>query len=98
MALATPAGLVEMLDAARERVFADPAVNVSSSQTLNAALRGFADARSDGIVQLTTGGAAYVAGAGGGMAVGARALAAFARVVADGSPALVALHTDHCPP
>jgi fructose-bisphosphate aldolase class II len=98
MPLATPVQLAEMLDAAGDGGFAYPAVNVSSSQTLNAALRGFADARSDGIVQLTTGGAAYAAGAGGDMALGALALAEFARVVAEGWPMLVALHSDHCPP
>jgi len=77
--------------------FAYPAVNVTSSQTLNAALRGFAEAGSDGIVQVTTGGAAYLSGAGDD-ARGARALAAFAHVAAEGHPTLVGLHTDHCPP
>jgi fructose-bisphosphate aldolase, class II len=96
--VATPAQLAEMLDAARGGGFAYPAVNISSSQTLNAALQGFADARSDGIVQLTTGGAAYAAGAHGDMTLGARALAEFARVVADAWPVRIALHTDHCPP
>ncbi len=52
-----------MLDAAAERGYAYPAVNVTSSATLNAALRGFAEAESDGIGELTTGGAAYVSGA-----------------------------------
>jgi fructose-bisphosphate aldolase class II len=98
MPLATPAQLVGMLDAARAGGFAYPAVNVTSSQTLNAALRGFAEAGSHGIVQLTTGGAAYAAGPGGDMAAGARAVAEYARAVAEGVPVLVALHTDHCPP
>jgi fructose-bisphosphate aldolase, class II len=96
--LATPAQFGDMIDAAREGGFAYPAVNVSSSQTLNAALRGFGEAGSDGIVQITTGGAAYAAGAHGDMALGARAIAEYARVVAEGWPVLVALHSDHCPP
>jgi fructose-bisphosphate aldolase, class II len=88
----------QMLDAAAEAGYAYPAVNVSSSETLNAALRGFAEAESDGIVELTTGGAAYVSGAVRHAASGARALAAFAHEVGRTHGVLVALHTDHCPP
>jgi fructose-bisphosphate aldolase class II len=89
----------QMLDAAAAGGYAYPAVNVTSSETLNAALRGFAEAESDGIVELTTGGAAYVSGAAVGRGErGARALAAFAREVAGDYDVLVALHTDHCPP
>ena len=88
-----------MLDAAAEGNYAYPAVNVSSSETLNAALRGFAEAESDGIVELTTGGAAYTSGTAVGHGeLGARALAAFAHEVARGCGVFVALHTDHCPP
>ena len=79
--------------------YAFPAVNVTSSETLNAALRGFAEAESDGIVEMTTGGAAYASGAAVGSGeLGARALAAFAHEVARHYGVLVALHTDHCPP
>jgi fructose-bisphosphate aldolase, class II len=89
----------QMLDAAAEGGYAYPAVNVSSSETLNAALRGFAEAESDGIVELTTGGAAYTSGSALGHGeVGARAFAAFAHEVARGYGVFVALHTDHCPP
>jgi fructose-bisphosphate aldolase class II len=70
---------------------------VTSSQTLNAALRGFADAESDGIIQVSTGGADYLSGAVKDMVVGSVALAHFARSVADSYPVHVALHTDHCP-
>jgi fructose-bisphosphate aldolase, class II len=99
MAVATPAEYAAMLDAAYTGGFAYPAVNVTSSQTLNAALRGFAEARSDGIVQLTTGGAEFASGGYvKNMLAGAKAIAAFAREVADHYPVLVALHTDHCPP
>jgi fructose-bisphosphate aldolase class II len=90
---------VQMLDAAAQGGYAYPAVNVSSSETLNAALRGFAEAESDGVVQLTTGAAAYASGAGVGEGeAGARALAAFAHEVGREYGVLVALHTDHCPP
>jgi fructose-bisphosphate aldolase, class II len=88
-----------MLDAAATGGYAYPAINVSSSETLNAALRGFAEAESDGIVELTTGGAAYVSGAAVGHGeLGARALASFAQEVGRGYGVLVGLHTDHCPP
>lgn len=87
-----------MLDAARAGGYAYPAVNVSSSETLNAALRAFADARSDGIIQITTGAAAYLSGPTQDMAAGALAFAELAHVLAGRSPVLIALHTDHCTP
>src|SRR6185437_11971426 len=75
-----------------------PAINVSSSQTLNAALRGFAEAESDGIIQVSTGGAEYLSGPTvKDMVTGAVALASFAREVAKKFPVTIALHTDHCP-
>jgi fructose-bisphosphate aldolase, class II len=99
MAIATPARYAEMLDAARAGGYAYPAINVTSSDTLNAALTGFADAGSDGIVQITAGGAAALSGGGPAhAAAGARALAVMAREIAERVPVSVALHTDHCPP
>jgi fructose-bisphosphate aldolase class II len=87
-----------MLDRAKEYGFAYPSINVTSSQTLNAALRGFADAQSDGIIQVSTGGAEYLSGQRvKDMVTGAVALAEFAHVVAARYPVHVALHTDHCP-
>ena len=86
-----------MIDAAATDHFAYPAVNVTSTQTLNAAIRGFAEAGSDGIVQITTGGAAYLAGSPADPVLGARAFAAAAHVVAAAAPVFVALHTDHAP-
>src|SRR5580692_8258554 len=98
MPIATPDIYAQMLDRAKQQGFAYPAINVTSSQTLNAALKGFADAESDGIVQVSTGGAEYLSGqAVKNMVVGASALAEFAHVVADKYPVHVALHTDHCP-
>jgi fructose-bisphosphate aldolase class II len=87
-----------MIARALDGGYAYPAVNVSSSQTLNAALRGFVEAESDGIVQVTTGAAAYAAGQAGDMAAGARALAGYAHAVGADLPVRIALHTDHCPP
>jgi fructose-bisphosphate aldolase class II len=87
-----------MLDKAKQNSFAYPAINVSSSQTLNAALRGFAEAGSDGIVQVSTGGAEYLSGSTvKNMVSGAAALAAYAHEVAKNYPVNVALHSDHCP-
>ncbi len=87
-----------MLDAARRGGYAYPAINVTSSQTLNAALQGFADAESDGIIQVSVGGAAYFSGQGvNDRVTGSLAFAAFAHEVAKRYPHItVALHTDHC--
>jgi fructose-bisphosphate aldolase, class II len=98
MPIATPEVYAQMLDRAKEHGFAYPAINVTSSQTLNAALRGFADAQSDGIVQISTGGAEYLSGSAvKDMVTGAVALAHFADSVAGKYPVNIALHTDHCP-
>src|SRR5579875_3255169 len=98
MPIATPEIYAQMLDRAKKEGFAYPAINVTSSQTLNAALRGFADAESDGIIQVSTGGAEYLSGARvKDMVTGAAALAEFARTVAAKYPVSIALHTDHCP-
>lgn len=99
MPIATSESYAAMLDAAKSGGYAFPAVNVTSSQTLNAALAGFAEAESDGIIQISTGGSAYWSGpTKNDMAVGGVAFAAFAREVADQYPVQIALHTDHCPP
>jgi len=98
MPIATPESYAEMIDHAKSGHFAYPAINVTSSQTLNAALKGFADAGSDGIVQISTGGAEYLSGQNvKEMVTGAVALAEYAHVVAAKYPITVALHTDHCP-
>ncbi|MFT4081953.1 MAG: class II fructose-bisphosphate aldolase [Nocardioides sp.] len=98
MPIATPEKYAEMLATAKERGFAFPAINVSSSQTLNAALAGFAEAGSDGIVQVSTGGAEYFSGPTvKNMVTGSVAFAAYAAEVAKSYDVNVALHTDHCP-
>ena len=98
MPIATAETYAQMLDAAKAGRFAYPAINVTSSSTLNAALRGFAEAESDGIVQVSTGGAEYLSGSTvKDMVLGAQALAEYAHHVAKGYGVTVALHTDHCP-
>ena len=98
MPIATPEVYAEMIDRAKSGAFAYPAINVTSSQTLNAAIRGFAEAESDGIVQISTGGAEYVSGPTiKNMVLGAQALAEFAHHVAKAYDVNIALHTDHCP-
>ncbi|MFL6143418.1 MAG: class II fructose-bisphosphate aldolase [Labedaea sp.] len=98
MPIATPEVYAEMLDRAKANEFAYPAINVTSSETLNAALRGFAEAESDGIVQVSTGGAEFASGTKvKDMVTGALALAEYAHVVAAKYPVNIALHTDHCP-
>ncbi|MFI9104174.1 class II fructose-bisphosphate aldolase [Streptomyces fildesensis] len=98
MPIATPEVYNEMLDRAKAGKFAYPAINVTSSQTLHAALRGLAEAESDGIIQISTGGAEFLGGQySKDMVTGAVALAEFAHIVAEKYPVTVALHTDHCP-
>ncbi|WP_111719249.1 class II fructose-bisphosphate aldolase [Homoserinimonas sp. OAct 916] len=98
MPIATPDQYAEMLDRAKAEQFAFPAINVSSSQTVNAVLQGLSDAGSDGIIQVSTGGADYFAGQSvKARASGALAFAAFVHEVAKNYPVTVALHTDHCP-
>src|SRR3954467_11415736 len=98
MPIASSDVYAEMLDRAKAGAFAYPAINVSSSQTLNAAIRGFAEAESDGIIQVSTGGAEYVSGPTvKDMITGSVALAAFAHEVAKKYSVNIALHTDHCP-
>jgi fructose-bisphosphate aldolase, class II len=98
MPLATPDVYAAMLDKAKAEHFAYPAINVTSSQTLHAAMRGFAEAGSDGIVQVSTGGAEFLSGATiKDMVAGSLAFAAFAEEAAKKYPVNIALHTDHCP-
>ena len=97
MAIATPEVYTEMLDRAKKGSFAYPAVNVTSSQTLTAALQGFAAAESDGIIQVSVGGSEYASGSTvKDRVAGSLGLAAYAAEVAKNYPVTVALHTDHC--
>ncbi|MCL2089917.1 MAG: class II fructose-bisphosphate aldolase [Micrococcales bacterium] len=97
MAIATPEVYAEMIDRAKKESFAYPAVNVTSSQTLTAALQGFATAESDGIIQVSVGGSEYASGSTvKDRVAGSLGLAAYAAEVAKNYPVTVALHTDHC--
>ncbi|SOX51905.1 class II fructose-bisphosphate aldolase [Mycobacterium ahvazicum] len=98
MPIATPEVYAEMLGRAKENAYAFPAINCTSSETVNAAIKGFADAGSDGIIQFSTGGAEFASGLGvKDMVTGAVALAKFTHHIASKYPINVALHTDHCP-
>ncbi|WP_030526425.1 class II fructose-bisphosphate aldolase [Phycicoccus jejuensis] len=98
MPIATPEVYADMLDRAKNGSFAYPAINITSSSTITAAIRGFAEAGSDGIIQVSTGGGEYASGSTvKDMVTGAKALAAYAEEVAKNYPVNIALHTDHCP-
>ena len=99
MPIATPAQYRAMLDAAQKGGYAYPAVNVTSITTINGALRAFAETKSDGIIQISTGGGQFAAGTMvGDAAFGAIVLAEAAHTLAEKYDVLVALHTDHCHP
>ncbi|MFE1082321.1 class II fructose-bisphosphate aldolase [Brevibacterium sediminis] len=98
MPIASPEVYAEMIDRAKTQGFAYPAINCTSSQTINAAIRGFAEAGSDGIVQISTGGAEYMSGPTVKDRVrGAIAFSVFAAEVAKSYDVNIALHTDHAP-
>ena len=98
MPIASPEVYAEMLDRAKAGKFAYPAINCTSSQSIVAAIRGFAEAESDGIVQFSWGGAEFASGQNvKSMVAGAVALAEFAHSIAKSYDVNIALHTDHCP-
>ncbi len=87
----------EMLDRARKGRFAYPAINVTSLTTANAVLKGLADSKSDGIIQVSTGGGTFASGLSvKDMALGAISIAEHVHRAAQRYPIYVALHTDHC--
>jgi fructose-bisphosphate aldolase class II len=97
MPIATPETYIDMIDRAKAGRFAYPAINVTSSSTAIAAMQGFADAESDGIVQISVGGAEFASGSTvKDRVAGSLALAAFVSEVAKNFPVTIALHTDHC--
>ncbi|MFV0251907.1 MAG: class II fructose-bisphosphate aldolase [Beutenbergiaceae bacterium] len=97
MPIATPEAYADMIDRAKAGSFAYPAINITSSQTITAALQGFAEAESDGILQVSVGGGEYGSGSTiKDRVTGSVALAAYAAEVAKNYPITVALHTDHC--
>lgn len=87
---------LKMLDSANKGGYAFPAINVTSTSTANAAIKAFADMKSDGIIQVSTGGGKFASGAVGDMALGAISLAQHVHLVAEKYGVYIALHTDHC--
>jgi fructose-bisphosphate aldolase class II len=99
MPVATPAQFRAMLDAAQKGGYAYPAINVTSLSTLSGALRAFAECKSDGIIQVSTGGGEFASGTHvKDMALGAIVLAEATHILAERYDILIALHTDHCHP
>ena len=99
MPIATPAQYAAMLDAAQQGGYAYPAMNVTSIVTINAALKAFADRKSDGIIQVSIGGGKFASGLNvGDSAYGAIVLAEAAHRLAEKYDVLIGLHTDHCQP
>ncbi|MDH5758441.1 MAG: class II fructose-bisphosphate aldolase, partial [Gemmatimonadota bacterium] len=99
MPIATPQQFAQMLDSAQKGGYAYPAINVTSIITLNAAMKGFADSKSDGIIQFSTGAGQFASGVNNNdAAYGCIVLAEAAHRLADQYDVLVALNTDHCQP
>ena len=98
MPVATPEQYKQMLSNAKKGGYAFPAINITSMSTANAALKAFADKKSDGILQVSTGGGKFASGQVGDMALGAISLAQHIHLMADKYNVLIALHTDHCHP
>jgi len=99
MPVATPEQYEQMLDAAQQGGYAYPAINITSLATINGALKAFAEAGSDGIIQVSTGGGSFASGiAVANAAYGAIVLAEAVHRLAEKYDILVALHTDHCHP
>jgi fructose-bisphosphate aldolase class II len=99
MPVATPKQYAAMIDAAQKGNYAYPAVNITSLATINASLKAFADAKSDGIIQVSTGGGEFASGLNvKDAAFGAIVLAEACHKLAEKYDILVALHTDHCHP
>ncbi|MES2660625.1 MAG: class II fructose-bisphosphate aldolase [Verrucomicrobiota bacterium] len=99
MPIATPAQYRAMLDAAQKGGYAYPAINVTSLPTINGALKAFSEAKSDGIIQVSTGGGEFASGTSvKDAAFGAIVLAEACHLLAEKHNVLIALHTDHCHP
>lgn len=99
MPVATPEQYAQMLDAAQKGSYAYPAINITSITTINGALKAFADEKSDGIIQVSTGGGQFASGtAVKDMVLGAIVLAEATHRLAERYDVLVGLHTDHCQP
>ena len=89
----------KILDNAKKEHYALPAINISSALTANAAMQGFAESKSDGIIQMSTGAGEFASGLGvKDMALGAKVLAEHIHSLAERYNVFIILHTDHCVP
>jgi fructose-bisphosphate aldolase class II len=94
--------VLKTFEYAREHKFAIPAINVTSSSTVVAALEAARDAKSAIILQVSQGGAAYFAGKGvdnkdqKASITGAVAAAHYVRQLAPAYGIPVIMHSDHC--
>jgi len=98
MPVATPSQYRQMLDHAKKNGYAYPAINVTSLSTANAALKAFENKKSDGIIQVSTGGGKFASGSVGDMSMGAISIAEHVHRMAQKYNVMIALHTDHCHP
>lgn len=99
MPVATYEQYCKMLEKANKEGYAYPAINVTSTSTANAALKAFADMKSDGIIQVSTGGGEFASGSNiKDMALGAISIAEHVHTMAKKYNVCIALHTDHCHP
>ena len=99
MPIATPAQYSKILETAKKEGYALPAVNVTTIEVINGALRAFSEAKSDGIIQVSIGGGKFASGSAvGNSALGAIVLAEATYRLAEKYDVFVGLHTDHCQP
>lgn len=98
MPIATYDQYCQMLDNAKQGKFAYPAINITSLETINGVMEGFAEAGCDGIIQVSSGGGQHATGSIKDMALGAQVLAEAAHRLAERYSVVIALHTDHCHP
>lgn len=98
MPVATPEQFGKLLDHAQKNNYALASINVTSTNSCNAALAAFAEAKSDGIIQISTGGGEHLSGPAKDMALGAISLAEHVHRIAARMDVMIAITTDHCVP
>jgi fructose-bisphosphate aldolase class II len=87
-----------LLNAAQAGNYALASINVTSSNTASAALAAFAETKTDGILQISTGGGEFFSGPVKDMALGAIALAEYIHRISERLDVYIAITTDHCVP
>jgi fructose-bisphosphate aldolase class II len=98
MPVPDPKTFARILKTAQQNDYAIASINVTSTNTLNAALAAFVETKTDGIIQFSTGGGEHLSGPNKDMALGAIALAEYVHRIAEKLPVYIALTTDHCVP